>query len=64
MPIHARGLWPLRRPLIARIRKHRGFLAMQQDVSLGDVVDISCSANDGVDKSRVGIDPMLAFIPN
>lgn len=57
MPVHTRGFRPLRGTLVASIRKHHSFIAVQQSVALGNVIDVGRSANDGVDQSRVGINP-------
>ena len=42
--------------MVASIRKHHSFIAVQQAVSLGNVVDAGRRTEDGVDQARVGID--------
>ena len=48
MPGHARRLKPFVGSLVARVSKHYGFLAVQQAVSLGEVVYVGHCADDGV----------------
>ena len=46
LPGHARRFKSFTGPLVAGIGKHHGFLAVQQAVSLGGVVDVGRCADD------------------
>jgi hypothetical protein len=48
LPLHVGGLRALVCALLARIGKHHRLLAMQQAMTLRDIVDVGCSADDAV----------------
>ena len=71
VPIHARGLCSLAGTKVARIGKHHVLLAMQQAMTLRDIVDIGSSADDGVHQARLCVHvnmrlhakvPLVAFL--
>jgi hypothetical protein len=49
MPLHARRLGAIHRPLIARVREHRRLFTVEQVMALRDVVDVGGCAHHGVD---------------
>ena len=63
LPCHARSFWPLAGALVTGISEHDRLFAMQQSVTLGDVIDVGGGADHGMDQPRFGIRSNVGLHP-
>ena len=62
VPLHSRhGVGSLVNTLVTGVRKAPLFLAVQQAMALGDIVNMACHAFDGMHQIRVGINTDVRF---
>ena len=61
MPIYASGVGSFAGALVARINKDHLFFTVQQRMSLGDIIDVCGSSDDGVHQTGLRVHPNMGL---